>query len=132
MAAEVTDTPPCCGKARCTKRRRHYVFDRQEHEINGQGRSDVDSVINRIDQELSSSIVVRSGMSAYAMIVAQYERLAKRDRAAADRQLERSVVDLAARQHWQSSGSRLFGGVVFDSPYIRTVRLFVGRPSVDR
>jgi hypothetical protein len=62
------------------------------------------SVINRIDQELSSSTVVRSGMSAYAMILAQYEQLAKRDRAAADRQLERSVVDLAARQHLQSSG----------------------------
>ncbi len=43
-------------------------------------------------------------MSAYATILDQYEGLAKRDRAAADRQLEQAVVDLAARLHWQSSG----------------------------
>ena len=62
------------------------------------------SVIDRVDQELSSSTVVRSGMSAYATILDQYERLAKRDRAAAERQLVKAVVDLAARLHWQSSG----------------------------
>ena len=41
------------------------------------------SVIDRIDHELSSSTMVRSGMSAYATILRSYERLAKRDRAAA-------------------------------------------------
>ena len=61
------------------------------------------SVIDRIDQELSSSTVVRSGMSAYVAILRSYERLAKRDRAAADRQLEEAIVDLAARLYRQSS-----------------------------
>jgi hypothetical protein len=54
------------------------------------------SAIDRIDQELSSSTVVRSGMSTYATILKRYERLAKRDRTAADRQLEEAIVDLAA------------------------------------
>jgi hypothetical protein len=61
------------------------------------------SVIDRIDHELSSSTMVRSGMSAYATILRSYERLAKRDRAAADRQLEEAIVDLAARLYRQSS-----------------------------
>ena len=61
------------------------------------------SVIDRIDKELSSSTVVRSGMSAYATIMKRYQRLANRDRAAADRQLEEAIVDLAARQYRQSS-----------------------------
>jgi len=61
------------------------------------------SVIDRIDHELSSSTMVRSGMSAYATILRSYERLAKRDRAAADRQLEEAIVDLAARLYLQSS-----------------------------
>ena len=59
------------------------------------------------DQQSSGLIAdrtVRSGMSAYATILDQYERRAKRDRAAANRQLEQAVVDLAARLHWQSSG----------------------------
>jgi hypothetical protein len=61
------------------------------------------SVIDRIDHEFSSSTMVRSGMSAYATILRSYERLAKRDRAAADRQLEEAIVDLAARLYLQSS-----------------------------
>jgi hypothetical protein len=61
------------------------------------------SVIDRIDQELSSSTVVRSGMSAYVTILKRYQRLATRDRAAADRQLEEAIVDLAARLYRQSS-----------------------------
>jgi hypothetical protein len=61
------------------------------------------SAIDRIDQELSSSTVVRSGMSAYATILKRYERLAKRDRTPADRQLEEAIVDLAARLYRQSA-----------------------------
>jgi hypothetical protein len=61
------------------------------------------SAIDRIDQELSSSTVVRSGMSTYATILKRYERLAKRDRTAADRQLEEAIVDLAARLYRQSA-----------------------------
>jgi hypothetical protein len=63
-----------------------------------------DALIGRIDRELASSTVVRSGMSAYAKILSDYEKALKLDKAAADRQLERSVVDLAARLHRQSSG----------------------------
>lgn len=62
------------------------------------------SVFDRIDRDLSSSTVVRTGMSAYATILRNHERLAKRDRAVADRQLAEAVVDLAARLHWRSSG----------------------------
>jgi hypothetical protein len=61
------------------------------------------SAIDRIDRELSSSTVVRSGMSAYATILKRYQRLAKRDRATADRQLEEAIVELAARLYRQSS-----------------------------
>jgi hypothetical protein len=61
-------------------------------------------LFNRIDRELSSSTVVRSGMSAYARIADQYDKLMKRDKARAMRELVEEVVDLAARLHRQSSG----------------------------
>ena len=90
------------------------------------------SVIDRIDQELSSSTVLRSGMSAYAAILRSYERLAKRDRAAADRQLEEAIVDLAARLYRQSSSrnSELLmfsdgaNDCLFDATNERTVPMY--------
>lgn len=90
------------------------------------------SVINRIDQELSSSTVVRSGMSAYANILKKYQRLARRDRAAADRQLEEAIVDLAARLYRQSSSRNtellLFSDgandCLFDATNERTVLMY--------
>ena len=90
------------------------------------------SVIDRIDQELSSSTVVRSGMSAYAAILRSYERLAKRDRAAADRQLEEAIVDLAARLYRQSSSQNtellMFSDgandCLFDATNERTVLMY--------
>lgn len=62
------------------------------------------SVFDRIDRELASSTVVKSGMSAYATILRAHECLANRNRTAADRQLEEAVVDLAARLHRRTSG----------------------------
>ena len=90
------------------------------------------SVLDRIDQELSSSTVVRSGMSAYATMLKRYERLAKRDRAAADRQLEEAIVDLAARLYRQSSSQNsellMFSDgandCLFDATNERTVLMY--------
>ena len=90
------------------------------------------SVLDRIDQELSTSTVVRSGMSAYASILKRYQRLAKRDRAAADRQLEEAIVDLAARLYRQSSSQNtellMFSDgandCLFDATNERTVLMY--------
>jgi hypothetical protein len=90
------------------------------------------SVFDRIDRELSSSTVVRTGISAYATILRNHERTAKRDRAMADRELEEAVVDLAARLHRRASGQGtellMFGDgandCLFDATNERTVLMY--------
>jgi hypothetical protein len=90
------------------------------------------SVIDRIDQELSTSTVVRSGMSAYANILRRYERQAKRDRAGADRELEEAILDLAARLYRQSASGHtellMFSDgandCLFDATNERTVLMY--------
>lgn len=61
-------------------------------------------LIDRIDQELKSSAVVRSGMSAYARVADHYDNMMKENKARAIRELVEDIVDLAARLHRTSSG----------------------------
>ncbi len=89
-------------------------------------------IFQRIDQELASSRVVKSGLSAYADIAGDYDRLVKRNRAKATSELVDEVVDLAARLHWQSSGknTELFefsdgaNNCLFDLTNERTVLMY--------
>jgi hypothetical protein len=92
----------------------------------------LNAIIDRIDQELGSSTAVRSGMSAYAVIQDAYKRRAKTDRSAAERELVRAVVDLAAGLYRQSVGQEtellMFGDgandCLFDATNERTVLMY--------
>lgn len=63
-----------------------------------------DGIFQRIDAELEASIMVRSGISAYAHIESEYEKLAKTSRANADAWVVDAVVNLAAGLYRQTSG----------------------------
>src|SRR3954447_10404698 len=62
-------------------------------------------IIQRIDDELGSSTVVRTGFSAYASLADAYDKLVTRDKARALRELTEGIIDLAARLHRQTSGA---------------------------
>jgi hypothetical protein len=89
-------------------------------------------IIERIDQQLAASPVVRSGMSAYAEIAQGYDKTGKTDQAKAIRELTEAVVGLASRLHWQSSGRKtellMFSDgandCLFDATNDRTVLMY--------